>query len=140
QLLTQARSSVVEHYLDTVGVVGSNPIAPTNLMAQEPKKATLRDVLAEAMARDPSIVGAKVDGKVTDVHTPVAIGPNTKVEPIHASDPDGLRIVRHSAAHVMADAVQRLFPGTKVTFGPATDSGFYYDFDKPSGPFTEDDL
>jgi threonyl-tRNA synthetase len=40
----------------------------------------------------------------------------------------------------MADAVQRLFPGTKVTFGPATDSGFYYDFDKPSGPFTDEDL
>src|SRR4029079_2148317 len=42
--------------------------------------------------------------------------------------------------HVMADAVQRLFPGTKVTFGPATDNGFYYDFDKTSGPFTDDDL
>jgi threonyl-tRNA synthetase len=92
------------------------------------------------MAKDKNIVGAKVDGKIVDVHTPVELGPSAKVEPIRASDPDGLRIVRHSTAHVMADAVQRLFPGTKVTFGPATESGFYYDFDKPSGPFTDEDL
>ena len=49
-------------------------------------------------------------------------------------------MIRHSAAHVMADAVQRLFPGTQVTIGPAIDSGFYYDFDRPEGPFNEKDL
>src|SRR5262245_58387789 len=103
-------------------------------------KVTLREVLEGALAKDPSIVGAKVDGKVFDVHTPFVRTEATKIEPIRSSDADGLRLVRHSAAHVMADAVQRLFPGTKVTFGPATDSGFYYDFDKPSGPFTEEDL
>src|SRR5262245_2057982 len=103
-------------------------------------KVTLREVLEGALAKDPSIVGAKVDGKVFDVHTPFVRTEATKIEPIRSSDADGLRLVRHSAAHVMADAVQRLFPGTKVTFGPATDSGFYYDFDKPSGPFTDEDL
>ncbi|HVY46961.1 MAG TPA: threonine--tRNA ligase [Minicystis sp.] len=108
-------------------------------MAQA-EKVTLREALEAELAKDPSIVGAKVDGKITDVHTPFSRTPSTKIEPIHASDPDGLRIVRHSAAHVMADAVQRLFPGTKVTFGPATDAGFYYDFDKPGGPFTDEDL
>jgi threonyl-tRNA synthetase len=56
------------------------------------------------------------------------------------SDPRGLAVIRHSTAHVMADAVQRLFPGTKVTIGPAIDEGFYYDFDKPGGGFTDDDL
>jgi len=81
-----------------------------------------------------------VDGRVVDVHTPIELGPDTKVEPIRTNEPDGLRIVRHSTAHVMADAVQRLFPGTKVTFGPATASGFYYDFDTPKGSFTEEDL
>src|SRR6188508_3427447 len=49
-------------------------------------------------------------------------------------------VIRHSTAHVMADAVQRLFPGTKVTIGPAIEDGFYYDFDRPDGPFTEEDL
>ncbi len=56
------------------------------------------------------------------------------IEPIRSSDAFGLRVLRHSAAHVMAEAVQRIFPGTKVTIGPATDAGFYYDFEKPSGP------
>ncbi len=104
------------------------------------EKVTLREVLAEQMAKDPTIVGAKVDGAIRDVHTPFVRAEGTKIEPIRSSDADGLRLVRHSAAHVMADAVQRLFPGTKVTFGPATASGFYYDFDKPGGPFTDEDL
>jgi len=104
------------------------------------EKVTLRDVLAEQMAKDPSIVGAKVDGQVRDVHTPFVRTDGTRIEPIRGSDADGLRLIRHSAAHVMADAVQRLFPGTKVTFGPATATGFYYDFDKPGGPFTDEDL
>jgi threonyl-tRNA synthetase len=105
-----------------------------------PEKVTLREVLADQIAKDPSIIGAKIDGKLTDVHTPFTRTETTTIEPVRSSDPDGLRIVRHSAAHVMADAVQRLFPGTKVTFGPATNNGFYYDFDKPGGPFTDEDL
>src|SRR5262249_61202076 len=60
--------------------------------------------------------------------------------PTRAPAPDGLWVIRHSTAHVMADAVQRLFPGTKVTIGPAIEEGFYYDFDKPGGAFTEEDL
>lgn len=103
-------------------------------------RATLREVLATAIASDRSIIGAKVDGKIRDLHTPLDITSETKIEPVRASDPDGLRIIRHSTAHIMADAVQRLFPGTKVTIGPATAAGFYYDFDKPSGPFTDEDL
>lgn len=105
-----------------------------------PDKVTARDVLAEQMAKDPSIVGARVDGRLTDVHTPFVRGETTKVEPVRGNEPDGLKLIRHSAAHVMADAVQKLFPGTKVTIGPSTANGFYYDFEKPSGPFTEDDL
>jgi threonyl-tRNA synthetase len=104
------------------------------------EKVTLREVLADQMAKDPTIVGAKVDGQLLDVHTPFVRTSTTTIEPVRSSDADGLRIVRHSAAHVMADAVQRLFPGTKVTFGPATATGFYYDFDKPGGPFTDEDL
>ncbi len=103
-------------------------------------KVTLREVLADAMARDKTIVGGKVDGKIRDIHTPFLRTPTTVIEPIRSSDAFGLRVLRHSAAHVMAEAVQRLFPGTKVTIGPATDAGFFYDFEKQSGPFTEDDL
>ena len=103
-------------------------------------KVTLREVLADAMARDKTIVGGKVDGKIRDIHTPFLRTPTTVIEPIRSSDAFGLRVLRHSAAHVMAEAVQRVFPGTKVTIGPATDAGFYYDFAKPTGTFTEDDL
>ena len=108
--------------------------------ADPSEKVTLREVLKDLLAKDQTVVGAKVDGKITDVHTPFVRRETTKIEPIRSSDADGLRLIRHSTAHVMADAVQRLFPGTKVTFGPATDAGFYYDFDKPSGPFTDEDL
>jgi threonyl-tRNA synthetase len=104
------------------------------------EKVTLRQILADQMVKDPTIVGAKVDGQILDVHTPFVRAEGTTITPIRSSDAEGLRFVRHSAAHVLADAVQRLFPGTKVTFGPATASGFYYDFDKPGGPFTDDDL
>ena len=62
------------------------------------------------------------------------------VTPIKANQPEALAIIRHSTAHVMADAVQRLFPGTKVAFGPATEAGFYYDYERPDGSFSEDDL
>ena len=109
-------------------------------MSPETAKITLREALADQIAKDPSIVGARVDGRVLDVHTPFARTETTRIEPVRGSDPDGLKIIRHSAAHVMADAVQKLFPGTKVTIGPSTAHGFYYDFDKPSGPFTDEDL
>src|SRR6202043_3256138 len=86
----------------------------------------------------PHVIAVRAAGHVVDLHTP--IDPKTAVTPIKDTDPDGLAAIRHSPAHVMAGAVQRLFPGTKVTIGPAIDDGFYYDFDKPGGGFTEDDL
>ncbi len=76
--------------------------------------------------------------RTVDLHTPVP--EDSQLEALPASHPDALAVIRHSSAHVMADAVQRLFPGTKVAFGPATENGFYYDYDKPGGPFTDDDL
>ena len=84
-------------------------------------------------------VAARVDGTLYDLHTPLEEGARDIV-PLSAHDPAALEIIRHSSAHVMADAVQRLFPGTRVTFGPATENGFYYDFDRPQGAFSEDEL
>jgi threonyl-tRNA synthetase len=109
-------------------------------MTESQKRVTLRELLADKIQKDRTIVGARVDGRLMDVHTPLSVKDDTKIVPVRTSDPDGLKILRHSTAHVMADAVQRLFPGTKVTFGPATENGFYYDFDTPKGTFTEEDL
>jgi len=87
---------------------------------------------------DSHVVAVLANGKVTDLHTPVDA--SLALTPILDTDPAGLRVIRHSTAHVMADAVQRLFPGTHVTIGPAIEDGFYYDFEKPGGGFTEEDL
>lgn len=90
------------------------------------------------------VIAVRIDGETIDLHTALAAQAaelETKhIEPIVATDAAALPIIRHSSAHVMADAVQKLFPGTKVTFGPATDTGFYYDFDRPAGAFSEDEL
>jgi threonyl-tRNA synthetase len=87
---------------------------------------------------DPHVVAVVSGGRVVDLLTPV--DPSAPLTPVLDSEPAGLRVIRHSTAHVMADAVQRLFPGTKVTIGPAIDEGFYYDFEKPGSGFTDDDL
>ncbi|NUO48062.1 MAG: threonine--tRNA ligase, partial [Polyangiaceae bacterium] len=103
-------------------------------------KKPLKELLAPELAKDKAIIGARIGTKVFDLHTPVAPEAANDAKPIRTSDPDGLAMIRHSTAHVMADAVQRLFPGTKVTFGPSTDAGFYYDFDSPKGAFNDEDL
>jgi len=107
-------------------------------MTSQPARKTPGELLRERGQLADDIVAVRIDGAVVDLHTPVAA--DADLMPVRASEPEGLRVLRHSAAHVMADAVQRLFPGTQVTIGPAIDSGFYYDFDRPSGPFTDADL
>jgi threonyl-tRNA synthetase len=105
---------------------------------QANERKTPRELLVEQGAMSDDVVAVRAEGKIVDLHTP--IDPKTAITPIKATDPDGLAVIRHSTAHVMADAVQRIFPGTKVTIGPAIDDGFYYDFEKPGGGFTDDDL
>jgi threonyl-tRNA synthetase len=102
-------------------------------------KQTPREILTSGgKPLDSHVIAVRAGGHVVDLHTP--IDPKTPLSPIKDTDPEGLAVIRHSTAHVMADAVQRLFPGTKVTIGPAIEDGFYYDFDKPGGGFTDDDL
>ncbi len=103
------------------------------------ERKTPREILIAAKKLEKDVIAVKYRGKTVDLHTPIE-ATAAELEPIHAKDADGLAVIRHSTAHVMADAVQRLFPGTKVTIGPAIDDGFYYDFDKPGGGFTDDDL
>jgi threonyl-tRNA synthetase len=64
---------------------------------------------------------------------------DAEVEPVPAASPDGRAVIRHSAAHVLAQAVQELYPGTRLGIGPPVENGFYYDFD-PERPFTPEDL
>ena len=101
-------------------------------------QVTPRELLEAQGKLTPEVVAARVDGRVVDLHTPV--GGSQTATPILLKDPDALPIIRHSTAHVLADAVQRLYPGTKVTFGPAVDNGFYYDFDRKDGQFSDADF
>ena len=72
-------------------------------------------------------LAARVNGKVCDLAAPVS--EDAEIEILTGSDPDGLRVLRHSASHVLAQAVKTLRPNAKLAIGPAIDSGFYYDFD-----------
>ncbi len=83
------------------------------------------------------VIAAQVDGALLDLSRPLE--QNAAISFISAHSKKGLEILRHSAAHVMAQAVKELFPTAKLTFGPATDTGFYYDFDYDR-PFTPQDL
>ena len=82
-------------------------------------------------------VGALVDN--VQVDGSYILDKSAKLELITIDSEKGIEILRHSAAHIMAQAVQRLFPGTKVTIGPVIENGFFYDFD-PEKPFSEEDL
>ncbi|MEW4449492.1 threonine--tRNA ligase [Qipengyuania sp. JC766] len=86
-------------------------------------------------------LAARVDGELRDINRPFE--GDAQLELVTSRDVDeALELARHDYAHVLAEAVQNLFPGTQITFGPATDDGFYYDFAPAPdrGPFTDDDL
>jgi threonyl-tRNA synthetase len=97
-----------------------------------------RDVaaaIAKSLAK--KAVAYALDGEVRDLSDPV--GRSGRVEILTREDPRALTLIRHDAAHVLAEAVQELFPGTQVTIGPVIENGFYYDFHR-NEPFTLDDL
>ncbi len=103
-----------------------------------PDNATVADIAAsigKRLAKD--AVAGKVNGKVVDVYAKVPNG--AKVEIVTPKTPEGLDTIRHSTAHLMAMAVQELFPGTQVTIGPVIENGFFYDFGTDR-PFTDEDL
>src|SRR5712691_10262502 len=103
-----------------------------------PDNATVADVAAsigKRLAKD--ALAGKVNGKVVDVYAKVPNG--AKVEIVTPKSEAGIDTIRHSTAHLMAMAVQELFPGTQVTIGPVIENGFYYDFGTDR-PFTDEDL
>ena len=79
----------------------------------------------------------EVDGDLKDLSHQIT--KDAKVRIITPKDKEGLEVIRHDAAHILAMAVQELYPGTQVTIGPVIDNGFYYDFSRKE-PFTEEDL
>ena len=78
-----------------------------------------------------------LDGRLADLADPIEQDAAVKI--ITRTDPEALELIRHDAAHVMAEAVQALWPGTQVTIGPVIENGFFYDFAKAE-PFHPDDL
>ena len=99
-----------------------------------------RDV-AEAIGKRlaQAAVAAKVNGEIVDLDRELPADGEATFEVLTDKSPEALAVLRHSCAHVMASAVLRLFPGTKLAFGPALDKGFYYDIDSPT-PITEADF
>jgi threonyl-tRNA synthetase len=103
-----------------------------------PEGVTAAQALKElGGAGDHQAVAALVDGEEADLSR--GLERDCSIAPVWLDSPQGLEIMRHSAAHIMAEAVRELFPGVKVAIGPAIEAGFYYDFDKPE-PFTPEDL
>ena len=89
------------------------------------------------VSSDHQVVAARVNGALVDLSE--RLEQDCDLAPVKVDTPEGLEIMRHSASHVMAEAVRSLFPEVKVAIGPAIEAGFYYDFDAPQ-PFTPEDL
>jgi threonyl-tRNA synthetase len=107
------------------------------------KRSVRRGITGKALAESISKSLAKkavamvVDGKLADLADPIERDASVKI--VSRTDPEALELIRHDAAHVMAEAVQGLWPGTQVTIGPVIENGFYYDFAKAE-PFHPDDI
>jgi threonyl-tRNA synthetase len=118
---------------------------PDDSVREVPEGSTPADIAAAigpGLAK--AAIAARVDGELRDLSRPFT-GDSALALVTMKDEKDALELARHDFAHVLAEAVQHLFPGTQITFGPATDDGFYYDFAPPKidgrdRPFTEDDL
>ncbi|MEM5472743.1 threonine--tRNA ligase [Hoeflea sp. AS60] len=110
---------------------------PDGSKREYPAGTTGREV-AESISKSlaKKAVAIALDGELTDLSDPVRDG---ALEIVTRTDPRALELIRHDTAHVMAEAVQELFPGTQVTIGPVIENGFYYDFAR-NAPFTPEDL
>jgi threonyl-tRNA synthetase len=113
---------------------------PDGSQREYPRGVTAAEIAAsigKRLAKD--ALAAKVDGEWVDLDRP--IDHDAAVTIVTPGSPDGREVLRHSTAHVMAQAVTDLFPGARYAIGPAIEDGFYYDFELPDGRhFTEDDL
>jgi threonyl-tRNA synthetase len=112
-------------------------IFPDGSVRQYPQGSSGRDVAAAiSKSLEKRTLLVRLDGRLIDFDRPLSSG---KVEFVDRNDPDALDTIRHDTAHVLAEAVQELFPGTQVTIGPNVEDGFYYDFAREE-PFSTDDF
>ncbi|WP_374679861.1 threonine--tRNA ligase [Hydrocarboniphaga effusa] len=100
-----------------------------------PTGLSIAQGISPGLAKKAALI--KLDGELYDLTRPIER--SAAIEIVTRDKPEVLDVIRHDAAHVLAQAVQELFPGTQITFGPSTDVGFYYDFAR-SEPFSESDL
>ena len=111
---------------------------PDGASREYPKSTTGLEI---AKGISPSLakrtVAMALDGELTDLNDPIEN--DAKIELVNRDDPRALELIRHDAAHVLAEAVQSLWPGTQVTIGPEIENGFYYDFFR-NEPFTPEDF
>ena len=96
---------------------------------------TVAEAIGPGLAR--AALAMKLNGKLVDLATPVA--DDAQVVFVTRRDADALELIRHDTAHVLAEAVQALYPGTQVTIGPSIENGFYYDFAR-NEPFRTEDF
>ena len=113
-----------------------NYSGPEGLELNSPEPLKAREILSRWGLSEGSIA-AVADG--TRVDLAAVVETDSRVEPVLSSSPEGLKILRHSTSHLMAQAVQRLFPGTRLGIGPSIQDGFYYDMEI-AGQVTEEDL
>ena len=121
------RTSAYHHWLDMLAQHGMADLGPVS--------ATLRGLdqgggFVSGLAK--AALAARVDGELRDLNRPFE-GDSQLALVTARDEKDALDLVRHDFAHILAEAVQKLYPGTQITFGPATDDGFYYDFAPAEG-------
>src|SRR5215211_8235724 len=111
---------------------------PDGARREYPEGVTGREI-AEGIARSLAkrTVAMALDGALADLNDPIAR--DAAIEFVSRDDPRALELIRHDAAHVLAEAVQTLWAGTQVTIGPVIENGFYYDFFR-NQPFTPEDF
>ena len=125
------------------GTAQAFALMPTITLPDGSQKSFAAQVDGSSVARsigprlERDAVAIRVDGELRDLARPIEV--DARVEIVTRTTPDGLELLRHDAAHVMAEAVKELYPETQVTIGPAIENGFYYDFARAE-PFTPEDL
>jgi threonyl-tRNA synthetase len=131
-----------EHVVEAGTTAGEALLSPNGAAGSDPVAAGQGRGNPDAGRTGPGadgapVIAARVNGELRDLAYPLTAG--DAVEPVAIDSPDGRSILRHSTAHVLAQAVQQLFPGARLGIGPPVENGFYYDFDVPQ-PFGPDDL
>ena len=129
----RAQAAAPERVVDPIVI--TLPDGATRTVTRGTSGADLATSIARSLGK--AAFAVRVDGLLRDLGSPIE--QDAKVQILKAEDADALAVIRHDCAHVMAEAVQALYPGTQVTIGPPIENGFYYDFFREE-PFTPDDL